>query len=1663
MTDETRIVTLPEFTPALPGFRTGEFLALSETLLAFPIEQDQAQLDAAPFRLDRPEPLPEALLPVLPARWYPRPVAAVVEVSRASLVAPPRPAIFEGRANELTRVLRPLLSGHPVQVRGEAGIGKTTLLTAVATHERTRQRFRRIWWFDEPARLEQTLALALDLPHILSEPDADRRRALLAAQLDDHTLLIIDNLRPDDVVFLNSLTAHILAGVETAPDPPLSDEPPEDLEGVVTLRVLDETGAIDALALHAGLDDTRRLRGVLSRIATALGRHPYALVLAGTLVQRDGLTLDELNETLAIDALLDERPQVELPDDTDRTDPGVAAQIEALAAWYMTSLNRALDVSLEALPRDYARLFAAFGAFPPTGAPLDGLQAVARIGSSLATRRALLFLEAYGLIRCDHRAPTRYVMHAVAYAQAHEDPAESAPGKKMRDWALRYARSHAGDPLALYRAESSLRHAVELAAEHGPAQVAEQLPAWLAGYLREYAPGAPGEAIAVIEDDDSPRAEGTRLLRLGLDLTNQGAFHAAQEALERALELRRTHDSAHATAEALVALGRLYDAQGDYDEAEAQLVEAAELAYNLGADASVSVIRRGLARVYRHLGRLNDALGVLDDAPEAHLERAAVLRAQANYEAAVQEMMQAGEATPYARAEIFVLAGRYAEALDVIAGQDDPAAALLRAQVFHLQGSVEEAVQGYRLALECCPPVEDGDDDDDGAHSHTRTKTLRGLGAALASAERYDEAQQVLEEALAIQREMQAPVLLGRTLRLLAAVHLAAGEPQQAADAARSALEALAKGNAPQDAAEAYRTLGRALWRMADFAAAQEAFEQEVAQAQSIPKRNDARIGMALHHVAESYRANGELDRAVANLRRALTHHNTASDARLVTQLALHRVLLESERVSAALDVIQEVVDHLARQRPLDLRRYGYAQVLRARTQQAMQRPIRAEQSVLEWARVLTANGERAANADEPALPLLALGLAVRSLLAEDRPSLAVELAERAQALADVEFAGTPVAWAAQRDLGEAYMTAERMEEAIITLEPLLDDAVRQQPATFALAHELTGMSYRKLGEAGNALAHLRVALRHEPELHNQGLLHDTIGQILLDLGQPADAVENWQAALPLLNRDTHPDVAARVLTALAHTLGGLNRYGEAIGVYEEALIVLRDVSGVDPRHTAAVLQSLGQTHEAQGQLADAGRAYRRALNVLERTDAPRLARDVLHQLARVTAAQGDQSAVALYEQTRDATREWGSEPELGEVLCELADVHRDAERLVPAVQNYQAALECQPAPPFVRERAQTLRNLGRAYAQMERYDEARTVWTEALELSGQLPDQSPLELALTHHAIGEAYRSQERFEDAEQSYREALAQHTADTVAAAATWRALGQAMLEAGQPGDAIQPLQNALEVEKAQPQQVNARLVQTLQLLARAQQANRNLEAAIARYHEALVYMERALQPVAYADTLRTLATLYVEHRNYSQAHVALKEALDIENGVVPRSDERLSLTLKAIADTYRAQGDLEQAAEFYQRVTAYHNLARHASEDLRDTLNELDRRRATLQAAQQSLALLDRNDQADLKDLAFVYALIARSHALLNQPQESAGAIHALLDSIEARQDELDNTDARPDYRALALLASVRPAQDAGDLDTAGAACETAANTVTNDNLRWVVRQVMRALD
>ncbi len=1628
------ITDLPPFNPRLDTFRAEEFLAQSLALLGFDIQQDQAALDDAPFQVKAPPPPPEPRIPRLPFVWYPKPAPEVSHFAPQAVQAPPIPPP-QGEAIHAAaeRAMRPLLAGHgPIALHGEPGMGKSHLLRYIARHERTRQRFRRIWYIDDPARVGQLGGILLGLSNVLAQPDPYEQLALLQNELDDNTLLVIDNLTPDHPLLLacQTLSPFVLLGVTTPPEQFEEDEDgnliiPDDPPGVVTLRHLPEADAVQVLDALGGLPQDKTLRAriaaPLAEIAAWAGYHPLGLALLGSLMREDEIA------------------------------PARLAEYLSAAEGFHPGPNRALSVVIDSLPAEHRRLLEAFGAFAPQGAELEALMSVTHMTNDLAARRALTSLRRRGLVDGDPRYSDRYRIAGRVSDFLHDQPPHTpgvSLGQHAREWIARFAADAAYDPRALFMGEQHIRFAYHLMHAHKVNDLAARLGPTISDYLRTYIPSllphnAPPPRVI------GERAQAIQLARHGLEVGSTQDAAQGAELIASALEALAHHGSAHDIAQGLVLQAALLEHRRDYEGMIPVLERAARLVYDLGALGSLSEIRLGLAIAYRKVGRLKDALGVLDERPEAAAERARIYRAMGDLNQMIRAM-GASDMSPYARAESFLQAGQHGEALQAIADDNSPASHNLRAMIYHIQGAYDEALQGYARALNNYQP-----------YDPERAIPARAMAAIYALRDDLDAAETTLDDAL--KRLKEHPLEAGQTQGMLAALHLRAGHNRTALETGLQALEKLSGSTLYADIADAYRTVARAAWRLERYDEARAAFLQELEHAQAVEPRDELRIGLALFHAAESFRREGELDRAVANHRRALTHIVPETHPRLyfMTQAALHQVLREAQRDEDALRVNEEIIAHLDARPPPDLQHLGYMLAHNVRYHQARGNHKRAYQAFARWLNTLAGRADALMDTERPVLGLLALSLATRSLLGLGRVSEARFLAEAALSLAD-EHIREPVSvrWAARRDYGEALVACEAWPEAYAVLQPILRDEVKADVYTHALIYECAGRALHEQDDPRGALDHYWAALETQPVTHQQGLLFERAALSYLALGETWNAVENFHESMKLLDRQQAPGDAARVLTTLAHTLAGINRYGDAIGVYEEALEMLHAVPDASPLHTARVHVSLGRSNEIQGQLGQAAKAYRDALAIIEDNEvkAPDDYREIMLRLARVLVQRKDyDAAIPLFERARDAANDWGTQQEVGNITRELAEAERDGGHTARCLSTYEDGLQILTAeyPP---DRAALLRSYGQALARTEQFTEARKAWEEALSITQGLP---PLEIALTHHAIGQAHHIQGDYPNAAAAFRAALEHHSPRTVELAATYRELGETLLDADHPQEALENLQHALEVEKGLAQQSNARLVQTLRLLGITSERLAERQQAISYYHSALVYMDRVFQPVVYAEMLRTLARLYIESRQWDQAQKALEDALNIEGGNTPRDDKRMARTLRMSADAYRAEGHLAKAANAYKRMATYENLSQSDASKLRGTLDEIERYQHSLDAAFESLAVLQKTG-AERKDLIFVYALIVRMTYLLSDMAQSRAYMETLIKLLQAEPDDFSTEDERPTYRSLAHLRLALQYEKQGEAAHARDHYRLALKDNSDTSMAWLIEQSMGAV-
>ncbi len=1196
-------------------------------------------------------------------------------------------------------------------------------------------------------------------------------------------------------------------------------------------------------------------------------------------------------------------------------------------------------------------------------------------------------------------------------------------------------------------------------------------------WVDDITPGKQGFAAIVrpasrfsLDSADAEEVVQARTLHAqGAALIDQGRDDEAEAALKQALALRQTHDTDHAVAETLAALARLAYLHGEDALAIQRLESAAERLHALRDEESLEVIRIALSRVYRRAGRLDAALSVLgDDAPPEDLT--AVYRARQEWPEAIAVYERWADQKPFwARlgvAETQVLAGRCADALSTLGDNDRFEAQWLRAMIYHIQGHIAKAQDLYmRLRVD--------------VPSALRAAFARGYARALAaSGEAHDAAMIVGAEGVWYEAKMPRPVFARQRLSLALSAHFnfMLGKLDEADAAARRALSITDERPDPEAESIAYRVLGRAAWQRGELDAALSAFDSELAARGSAIYRDEHEIGVTLHNIADLQQERGEPDRAVANYRRALTHKDAARDrySVLLTRLALRDLLVKIGRTADALEAGQEAIDLALRRPEADLQPLGYALTVQTKAQMDFGRQARGVQALDTWLSRLAERASEGVAHPYWGVRALAIGLCLRSLSRSDGiPSLddpitLVDLAEQAVQAAEIEAPGTWVAWAARRDLGNAYLLLERWADAYEVFAPLLtaspgatrEGAVPGHDAPFVTlaAHLGSARAAARLGRIDDAIQHFDAARAFEPDQHACGLIVLEAANAYREAGDDAHAAERYVEALALLDRERSLSTYVDSIVTLAYTRLRLRRFGDAIDTFEQALGIVEQLPNRDSGLMASVLFDMATAHHTLGQYKRAAATYKRALEYQDVRSAPERYVETLVALARSYAlSDARQPALEAYHEAlqfdilaADLRRE---------LLSEQAEVFTQVGLTQAAIDSYRSALAIEGGTNV--ERAAMHRGLGALYSSLNDHDKARAHFEAALAFV------QDAQTGLTLRALGEGYRAQGQMESAISTFMRALAELDRDTypVELAATERALGEIYLGFGQATDALSHLESALEIERALPQQDGGRIVRTLQRIAEGHELRGEVDRAIRRHHEALVYQDVRHAPEEYVGTLCTLGRLYAKMERYNEAIKAFDEALSTENRQPAPDPNRIDEITHALAEVYRAQGRLEAAANLYRRVTESANATptrERSAEALQAAETEIARHVQTLRAAEQSWALLSRGAEPDLKGLAFVRALQAQTSAALGRWEDSDGYLEQLMQLLKENRSKIQANDPQAVIRALAMLLQGLEHEEAQRYDVALAtyknALEMAERDFKSDSaLIWVIRR------
>jgi tetratricopeptide (TPR) repeat protein len=741
--------------------------------------------------------------------------------------------------------------------------------------------------------------------------------------------------------------------------------------------------------------------------------------------------------------------------------------------------------------------------------------------------------------------------------------------------------------------------------------------------------------------------------------------------------------------------------------------------------------------------------------------------------------------------------------------------------------------------------------------------------------------------------------------------------------------------------------------------------------------------------------------------------------------LALRAALLHANRAPDALEAGQQAIDLLLKQPLPKLTTLGYVMALQAKTQADHGRLTRALQLLQDWETRLARRANEAFNHPEWGVQVLWIGLVVRSVRPDQYPAaLLRDLADEAVSVTEQHAPETWVAWAARRDLATLRLAFKEYPEALETLRPLT--LVEDRPSNLYIrlpVHAHMGRLLMTLNRPGEALPYFKESIDLEHEAVLRGRLMREMGQAHVAAGNAAAAAELYSEALSYLTREDAPDDHVTVLVDLAYARLSLQRFSDAIDTFEKALDIVQELP--DKALMASVLTDLANAHATLGQHRRATVVYRRALGYQKQ---PEQIAQTYIALARSSAAIGS------YPQALDAYQsalEYPHTPLMQRALIsEQAAIYVNQKRPNEAIAYYQQALEIEGAAPT--EVAAIRRNLGQLYAGVGQHEQARVHFQSAL--AAVEDEQSGLTLL----AIAEGHRAQNQPGQALEAYATAL-EHLSRAeypLERALVLRTMGEMYLIDGRAAEALESLEGALEIERTQTRQDGGRIVSILDHIAQAHEIRGELDKAAVRYHQALVYQDARHAPEGYAGTLRTLGRIYTTMRRFDDAAKALEEALGTEYTQPTQDAGAIDETSKMLADVYRAQGRLDEAAQLYRKVTpgASEPIRAGAEAALTNTLSEIARYEDTLKAARQSWQLLNRTG-AELKELLFIIALEAQTYHALGRHDESADALERLMVLLQKRKKDVTPQSKDPAIRALAWMLEGQAAEDGQDLERA----------------------------
>lgn len=295
---------------------------------------------------------------------------------------------------------------------------------------------------------------------------------------------------------------------------------------------------------------------------------------------------------------------------------------------------------------------------------------------------------------------------------------------------------------------------------------------------------------------------------------------------------------------------------------------------------------------------------------------------------------------------------------------------------------------------------------------------------------------------------------------------------------------------------------------------------------------------------------------------------------------------------------------------------------------------------------------------------------------------------------------------------------------------PLFERVLAEQeqivgPAHPQVATTLTnlGLLHQRMGHFQESLVVLGRALKIEeetggPESHGVGVALNNLGATQSELAQYDAASSTYRRAIAIWTRDGEPTPLAYPLASLAQTLISESHFDESAELATRALAIFRKSFGDDHPDLAYPYDTLGEILERRGRYAEAEQQYRQGLAAREHESDAHLTAVSLTEVARVLGQRGKLAeARATVDKALGLLETGASDRELSAPLSARARIRlRQGEAPEAVADARRAVAVLEPVYGASHpEVARALNVLGDILAESGQSEEAHAVFKRAV------------------------------------------------------------------------------------------------------------------------------------------------------------------------------------------------------------------------------------------------------------------------------------------------------------------------------------------------------------